>query len=415
MLALLARRPLFRRLYLAGAISQIGDWLSLVAVSLVAVQGESGPWSLALVFAAHALPAAVGSTIAGPLADRFDRRNVLLVAHLGQGALTLLMALAASRGSVGLLSLLVLVRSAAASLVVPAETAALRRVVEHDELSRANALIAATWSVSFVLGMALGGGLAMLGPVVAILLDAVSFAIASVLVRGLPAMPVDRSLDPVTSGTAALLAAPADMVAALRHASSDAALLYAVLAKAPLALGAGAAWVALNLVSASAHPFGTAAFGLGVLQAIRGAGTGLGPALGQAMMARGARAGALGHGAAAASLGAMGALVHVDGAVALALTVLIWGMGSGTNWVLASTALQQRAPDAMIGRLASLDELIATALMVASALAAGALVTAGVSSSVVVTTLAAAGGVAWVVLSARSAPRSAVVPARQWY
>ena len=67
-LELLRRRPAFRRLWLAQLISQTGDWLGLVAVSVVAGEtgGQTGgALALAAVLAAHLLPNALLSPWAG--------------------------------------------------------------------------------------------------------------------------------------------------------------------------------------------------------------------------------------------------------------------------------------------------------------------------------------------------------------
>lgn len=165
MRSLLARRPSFRRLWLAGATSLVGDWLSFVAVGMLAMDGGGGgALALAVVLAAHLLPAALLSPVWGAVVDRFDRRRLLVGADLAASVVTLGMVGAAAAGWLGALQLLLLARSAISAIVPPAETAALRHVVAPDELAPANAILAGTWSVAYVLGMALGGVAATLGP-----------------------------------------------------------------------------------------------------------------------------------------------------------------------------------------------------------------------------------------------------------
>jgi MFS family permease len=172
MLSLLRRRPAFRRLWIAASASLIGDWLSFVAISLLAMDRGGGALSLALVFAVHALPHALFTPISGVVADRLDRRTVLIVVPLVQAALTVAMALAAGSGMVWLVQMLVLVRSAGTAFMVPAEAAALRHTVEPGELVPANAILSGTWSITYIAGMVLGGAIASLGAVPAILIDA---------------------------------------------------------------------------------------------------------------------------------------------------------------------------------------------------------------------------------------------------
>jgi hypothetical protein len=155
-------------------------------------------------------------------------------------------------------------------------------------------------------------------------------------------------------------ATPADTVAALRVAAAHPPLLRAVLGKAPLALGGGAGWIALNLLGASEQPFGAAALSFGILQAVRGAGTGIGPALASRALRAGVSAAWLDAAARAGMLVAVASLAIVRSPAGLAALALLWGMGGGSNWVLQHSALQRHAGDHVIGRLAAFDELLVT-------------------------------------------------------
>ena len=398
-LALLLRRRLFARLWLASAVSLCGDWLSFVAVSRLALERGGGALALAGVLAAHMLPGALTSPLAGILADRFDRRRLLVAAALIQGALTLLMAMAAAHGALAAVQALLLLRGIAASLVPPTEAAALRNVVEDDELLPANALSAATWSVSYVGGMALGGALALLGPTTAILLDAVTFAFSASLIWTVPRLPPPSQASRVPLG-AVVRTVVSDLSNALAHARSRPLLARAVLAKVPVAVAAGAGWLALNLFADGVHPFGAAAFSLGVMQAVRGAGTGIGPALATWFVDRGGRKARAAAVAYVVAFAGIALFVRTVAPLAVLFVVLLWGAGSGANWVLSSAELQHRSDAGFVGRLAALDELACSAFQVVSAFAAAVALTVG--ASIEATTLGAviAGALAWGVLVA---------------
>jgi hypothetical protein len=245
--------------------------------------------------------------------------------------------------------------------------AALRRLVAEDELVAANAILAATWSTSYVVGMFLGGLAATLGPTVALALDAASFAIAAGLHASVPPIPTAQRGGNLL---ALVRAVPGDTVVALRVAFAHRPLLAAVLGKSPLAIAGGAGWIALNLIGDRAHPFGSAALSFGVLQAIRGAGTGVGPATATWLIARGVREAALQHAAWAIMLSALVGLAFARDPLTLASVTLAWGVGTGTNWVLCHVAIQRHAADRVIGRLAAFDELLASVAMAAGAVAA---------------------------------------------
>ena len=378
-MSLLRRHRGFGRLWAAGAVSLCGDWLSFVAVSVLALTSGGGPFALALVFAAHALPGAALAPVAGALVDRFDRRKVLIAADALAALVTGAMAVAAALHAFVAVQMLLLVRSAITSAVPPAESAAVRRLVGPGDLVAANAILAATWSVAYVAGMALGGAAALLGPTLALALDAGSFAIAAAIHATLPPLPVAREDSRLL---AVVRAVPRDTVLALRAAAAHRPLLTAVLAKTPLALAAGAAWIALNLVGAEAQPFGAAALSFGILQAIRGAGTGIGPIAATALAGRGVAAAHLQNAARTLMLGAVAWLAIARDPVSLTAVALVWGIGTGTNWVMAHTELQRHATDLVIGRLAAFDELLVTIGMTLGAfVGAAAAVASGAGAS----------------------------------
>jgi dTMP kinase len=78
--------PAFRRLWLVTSLAAVCDWLSLLALSALATQLTSGyqaqSFALGGVVATKLLPALVFGPLAGALADKFDRRRVMVVCDL---------------------------------------------------------------------------------------------------------------------------------------------------------------------------------------------------------------------------------------------------------------------------------------------------------------------------------------------
>ena len=349
-LSLLMRRRDYRRMWTADALSELGTWLSYIAVSVLVVQQEGSALALAMVFVIHVLPHAFLAPIAGPVADRFDRRTVLVTAVLVQGVVTLGMVAAAVVGDILLLQGLLLARVVVAAFHEPAARAALPRLVEPDELDDANALGAMTWSMLFAAGVALGGVVAAwLGPVPALAIDAVTFFVAGALFRGLPPL---RALAPSEN--------PGSLLTALRFARAQPALLEAVFAKGPNMAAVGGAWVSLNLLGYAAG----GALGIGALQLARAVGTFAGPYLYSRF---GWRLDAL------TFVGAVGFAFDLHLGWVL-LAAFAWGAGSGANWVWSTAAIQRLTPDAWQGRMGAVDVLVSTLAMALGALLGGLLV-----------------------------------------
>ena len=371
--ALTLRRPDFRRLWASGMVSQLGDWLSYIAISLVAFQHGEGVLALAMVLVAHTLPHALLAPVAGPLADRLDRRKVMIATNLIRSAITLAMALAASTGEVVWLEVLLLLRVSVSAFSSPAREAALPRTVDRDELGEANALMAMSWSVLFTAGVALGGLVAALvGPALAIVLDAGTFLVSTAFLLGLSPMPPERS----EQARLSLRAFAGELKEAWDHALDRGPLMEAVLAKTPIALAGGGAWITLNLaadtLSHAALPV-TGALGLGLLHGIRGAGTGFGPWLVTRFEARWPllRRHAFIF---SATFAAIGLLAVTDNPWVALVAIFVWGAGAGANWVVSATDIQRQAPDQMMGRMGALDVLFSTLGMSIGALAGAWLV-----------------------------------------
>ncbi|MCW5805569.1 MAG: MFS transporter, partial [Deltaproteobacteria bacterium] len=165
----------FRRLLVADAVSSLGDWLTYVGISVLAIgQGQHG-LALAVVLVAHTLPRVVCAPFAGALADRVDRRAMLVVASVARGVAALAMVAAATAGELWVVQGLHLGRMALGAFTDAAARAALPRVVPASGLARANALLGISWSATFVLGIAAGGAVtAWWGVAIAFAADAVT-------------------------------------------------------------------------------------------------------------------------------------------------------------------------------------------------------------------------------------------------
>jgi len=289
---------------------------------------------------------------AGVVADRYERRSILVGARLVQAAIMVGMVVAATGGNIVLLQGLLLLRTVVGAFGYPATSAALRELVSEDELVAANALDAATWSVTFALGTALGGVIAMAGPTIALALDAATFVAAAAVFSRLPRMAPTKS-DSRNFG--------AELKAAVSHALDHPDLLEALLAKAPVAVAFAGAWLLLNLSSIERAPeWGSAALVIGLLQAVRGIGSGVGPLLARAMVDRGIPAKWLLRFSGGLALVGMAAFALVGSLAGMLVAAFLWGCGSGGNWVLSVSEIQRLAPRQMLGRLSAADQLVFT-------------------------------------------------------
>ncbi len=174
------RRRDFRIAWAAGWVNDTGDWVLNIALPVhVFVQTGSGS-STALLFVFQVAMTALLAPIGGALVDRWDLRRTLVATNLAQAA-ALVPLLAVDGSRIWPAYVVVTMQAALAQLNNPANIALLPRVVGPDELTVANAGLAASASLARLGGAPLGGVLVAwhgLAPVVAV--DAASFLAVAV-------------------------------------------------------------------------------------------------------------------------------------------------------------------------------------------------------------------------------------------
>jgi len=221
---LLRNGPL-TRLLVGEFVSSIGDWLYLVAILILVYQVTEDPVILGLVGAARVLPYVFLSVPAGIVADRFDRRLVLLSTDVARGILMLVIAAVVYvDGPIWLVILLAIGGTCFATFFGPAIGAYLPNLVEDEEqLGPANSAWSTLDNLAFMVGPAVAGILiATGGLVVAFLLNAASFAVIAVVLWGLPRnVPTEA---PAPGDAASAEAAPTPGASA-RPAAPDTRLL----------------------------------------------------------------------------------------------------------------------------------------------------------------------------------------------
>jgi MFS family permease len=206
---LFRRSPALARLLAGEFVSGIGDWLYLIAILVVVYAETSSPVLLGIVGAARILPYVLLSVPAGIVADRFDRRMVLLVTDVARGVLMLALAGAVTLDAhIGVIIGFSILAACFSTFFNPAIAALVPTLVEERDLGPANGAWATLDNLSFIIGPALAGILLATGGLqVAFLLNAASFAVVAVVLWRLP-VPA-RGPAPREQGDAANGAAPA--------------------------------------------------------------------------------------------------------------------------------------------------------------------------------------------------------------
>src|SRR5450759_3137369 len=186
---LLLRNGPLARLLAGEFVSSIGDWLYLVAILILVYGVSNDPLVLGIVGAARVLPYVVLSIPAGILADRHDRRLILLVTDVARGTLMLVMAaLVAAHAPVVTIVVLAVVATCFSTFFSPAIGAYLPSLVaDEEQLGPANSAWSTLDNLAFVIGPAIAGLLIAAGGLaLAFVLNAATFAVIAVVLWRLP-------------------------------------------------------------------------------------------------------------------------------------------------------------------------------------------------------------------------------------
>ncbi|MGH7722901.1 MAG: MFS transporter [Candidatus Dormibacteria bacterium] len=330
----------FRRLSAGQLVSLVGRQITVVAVPYQVYTATRSPLLVGLLGLAQVVPLISVSLGLGGVADRADRRHLLLVtqALLGLCSLALLVG-ALTHPPVVSVFIIVAAASAVAALDSPTRTAIVPNIVSPERLAGALSVNIAMFQTSLIAGPALGGlVIAHLGLAGAYLVDVASFLAALLAVWLLPAQP-PRS------------AAREPMLAALRRG-------LAYIRRRPVILGGYVMDLSAMIFGMpravfpvlAATTFATNAQGLGYLYAAPGAGALL-AALSSGWLSRSTRLGRV----VVVSVGLWGAAIVAFGLVTalwLGLLLLAFaGAADAFSAVCRSTMMQTLTPDQLRGRL----------------------------------------------------------------
>lgn len=212
--------PIFARLYLAQTINLVGDALTWLGLALLAFElvGEQAGTVLAGALTLRVTAFVVLSPLAGAIADRVDRKRLMIGTHLARMAIVCLLPFVTQ---VWQIYAIVLALNVFYAFFAPTYTATIPLVTTETDRSQSIALSSATYQLLGVLGPGLAGSIAaFVGTRQVFFLDGITFLLAAILIFMLPgqllvpqqgetARSVNQTLRDIRTGTACLWLDPA--------------------------------------------------------------------------------------------------------------------------------------------------------------------------------------------------------------
>jgi MFS family permease len=330
----------------------MGDWFVMVAlIGRVNDLTNESASAVTLVLVTHMLSIALFSPLGGHLADRFDRRRLMVFADVARVILALGYLLMDRPDEVWMAYALTAAIGGFTALFEPTTHAAIPNLVDPEDLPAANVLMGSAWGTMLAIGGALGGIVAAtLGRDAAIVGDALSFAISGALIFGIRR----RFSEERTGEHRSIRGAVADTV---RYAKLDRRVFALLSVKAGFGLGGGIMAI-LPLVALNVFQAGDT--GTGILLAARGVGALIGPFLAR-RFTQNLRSLYAAIGISFAIYGISYGIVSLSPALWFAAIFVVSAhLGGGAQWTLSTYGLQRIVPDAIRGRVFSFDFGLAT-------------------------------------------------------
>jgi MFS family permease len=357
------QNPALSRLLIGEFVSSIGDWLYLVALLVVVYADTGDPVVLGIIGAARVLPYVFLSVPAGIVADRYDRRLVLLVTDIIRGAIMILIA------AVVLLDMPTIVVVVLAVLATcfsaffsPAIGAFLPSLVrDESELGPANSLWSSLDNLAFFVGPAFAAILLAVGSLpIAFLLNALTFAVVAVVLWRLPsAMTAKKAAASAAAEGSAAPEGEAPPAPAIRLRTALAPVLRPLLGITTINIVGGFVFGGLGMLTVilAVDRYGVGEAGTGLFNSAIGIGGIVGAFVSGVLVLRRRLgppmlAGAVLIGASVIALGLVPPGLFALALIAMALA----SAGSLLIDIVSTTLFQRIVPDAIRGRTLGIME-----------------------------------------------------------
>lgn len=356
----------FKHLWYGQIVSLFGDWFNLIAsASLVASLTGSG-MAVGGLFVVRMLAPFLISPLAGVAADRYNRKKLLILADIVRAVVVLGFLFIRSSELLWLLYSLTAIQLGMHGVFYPTRNAILPDIVSVRELGTANAITGTTWSVMLAMGAAAGGLVAGgWGIYPAFIIDSATFLLSAYFIMRIRYEPERRD-----SHDKSLRTALVDYIEGLRYLGRNLRTLAVALHKACLTLFVVGAFEVMQVTLA--RDFFVIGEGggisLGILYAVIGVGSGVGPIAARYFTGDRERPLQI---AIFFSYVAMGVGLTIISTLAsfgtVLLGTLIRAMGGGTLWVFSTQLLLQKLPEQIRGRVFSTEYAFLTLAMATSA------------------------------------------------
>ncbi|WP_425447386.1 MFS transporter [Dethiothermospora halolimnae] len=174
----------YLKLLIANAISRFGDSIDSIAFAWMIYILTGSNVLMGSILAINALPNILFSPFAGTLVDKYSKKKIIIITHIGRGIIVLITALLYFLGMLKPWHLFILtfINSTFETLNIPAVFAIMPSLVDKELFLTANSFSKSLYKLMGLIGISIAGGIiATIGVSGAIMIDGITFAIAAMV------------------------------------------------------------------------------------------------------------------------------------------------------------------------------------------------------------------------------------------
>jgi MFS family permease len=356
----------FRNLWLGQVVSQMGDWFDTIALYTIILNLTGSGRDVGLLMVARFVPSFIFGPISGVVADRFNRRTIMILSDVLRAFVVLGFLFVRRADQLWMIYVLTVLQLVFSTFFEPARTAALPSIVSDRELLPANAISSVTWSAMLTIGAAIGGVVTgLFGTNAAFVLDSLSYVLSAIFIASIrfPKRP-EREKTKLSLGKVLGIT---QTIAGARYVKNRPRVLALMLVKPAWGLGGGILTL-LAVFGEKIFPVGrSTATGIGVLFAARGIGTAVGPIVARRLAGESRTRMQVSIGISFLIGGVF--YIAFGSATNFVFALLVLGLahtGGSILWVFSTVLLQRGVEDAFRGRVFAAELALLTLTMAAS-------------------------------------------------
>ncbi|BCA37044.1 MFS transporter [Bacillus cereus] len=180
---ILKKEKSYSNLFLASIVNGIGDWISQIALLSLLIQLTGTGYAVGITLAVKLVPSLFFGPLGGYLADKYNRKTIIIITDIIRGLLALLFLLVDSTNELWIVYITTFALSLCNAVYRPARMSLIPQIVERKNLLNINILEQGLLGIVLIIGALMGGFISeLLGINYTFIINSLTFFLAAVLI-----------------------------------------------------------------------------------------------------------------------------------------------------------------------------------------------------------------------------------------